>query len=420
MSTILPPPDSTTAYVQTKDGKPSKDFYNWIKSLTNFINGVTGGGGGGGGGTPGGANGNVQFNNLGSFGGLTDTQLTARIQLFTTLLSGAVPAPGASVGFFLRDDGTWAAAGGGGGTVASVSNVDGSLTIFPTTGAVVASMNMAHQNTWTTGQTFTRIFFGTADGFGVNDTSSVASNGSTFWDSNLHRFNRVYVGLAATIDGNNVPQSPTVLSATYNFAWTQNSQLGVMSAMGLNAITATSRASDWVTFSGTASQGSQAFTGFGFNDDTATAGSIAVGGNFIGVAVNGCTGITLGVQNDINSARSTIAIDPFTGFPSGTTIGTLSTSGAYASAATQDCSAAYVVAQGLSKQFNSGLVFMAGSLVVPGGGKSVAIALPQNYAVTWYTSAGVKGGSIFVDPSGNMNITCAGSVLVNGVPLIVP
>jgi len=40
------------------------------------------------------------------------------------------------------------------GAVSSVSNVDGSLTIAPTTGDVIASLNTAHSNTWTASQTF--------------------------------------------------------------------------------------------------------------------------------------------------------------------------------------------------------------------------------------------------------------------------
>ena len=44
---------------------------------------------------------------------------------------------------------------GGGGAVASVSNSDGTLTISPTTGSVVASLNLANANTWITNpQTF--------------------------------------------------------------------------------------------------------------------------------------------------------------------------------------------------------------------------------------------------------------------------
>lgn len=65
--------------------------------------------GGGGSGTPGGASGNIQYNNSGSFGGLTDVQVTARIQPFTPSLSGAVPASGGGTTNFLRADGTWAA-----------------------------------------------------------------------------------------------------------------------------------------------------------------------------------------------------------------------------------------------------------------------------------------------------------------------
>ncbi len=43
---------------------------------------------------------------------------------------------------------------GGAGFVSSVSNIDGTLTISPTTGAVVASLNLGHANTWTATQTF--------------------------------------------------------------------------------------------------------------------------------------------------------------------------------------------------------------------------------------------------------------------------
>ena len=44
---------------------------------------------------------------------------------------------------------------GGGGAVTSVSNTNGTLTVSPTTGAVVASLNLGQANTWTGAQTFT-------------------------------------------------------------------------------------------------------------------------------------------------------------------------------------------------------------------------------------------------------------------------
>jgi len=50
---------------------------------------------------------------------------------------------------------SWAAGGG----VTSVSNSDGTLTISPTTGAVVASLALGHANTWTAAQTFPNIVF---------------------------------------------------------------------------------------------------------------------------------------------------------------------------------------------------------------------------------------------------------------------
>jgi len=55
---------------------------------------------------------------------------------------------------YLRGDNTWATVTAG---VSSVSNSDGTLTISPTTGAVVASLNLNHANTWTaTGNAFTK------------------------------------------------------------------------------------------------------------------------------------------------------------------------------------------------------------------------------------------------------------------------
>ncbi len=114
--------------------------------------------GGGGGGTPGGSSGQIQYNNAGAFGGftasgdatintgtgvvtiangavslvkmanlaanavignntgasavplaLTQAQLTAMVNAFTTTLSGAAPASGGGTTNFLRADGTWAA-----------------------------------------------------------------------------------------------------------------------------------------------------------------------------------------------------------------------------------------------------------------------------------------------------------------------
>lgn len=85
---------------------------------------------------------------------ITVAQLTADLNVFTTSLQGLVPTPGGtSSGRVLEDDGAWHTLSGG-GAVSSVSNSDLTLTITPTTGAVVASLNLGHANTWSALQTF--------------------------------------------------------------------------------------------------------------------------------------------------------------------------------------------------------------------------------------------------------------------------
>lgn len=64
--------------------------------------------------------------------------------------------------------------GGGSGAVSSVSNADGSLTISPTTGAVVASLNLTNANTWSGTQTFNNVVInGTCTGSGCGGGSGV-------------------------------------------------------------------------------------------------------------------------------------------------------------------------------------------------------------------------------------------------------
>jgi hypothetical protein len=58
-------------------------------------------------GAAGGSNGQIQYNNNGALGGLTDAAVTARIALFTALLSGAAPASGGGTTNYLRADATW-------------------------------------------------------------------------------------------------------------------------------------------------------------------------------------------------------------------------------------------------------------------------------------------------------------------------
>lgn len=76
---------------------------------------------------------------------------------------------------------------GGSGAVSSVSNSDGTLTITPTTGAVIAALALAHANTWTGQQTFVAPILGTPTsgvitnltGTCTSCTSNLAANIST-------------------------------------------------------------------------------------------------------------------------------------------------------------------------------------------------------------------------------------------------
>lgn len=73
--------------------------------------------------------------------------------------------------------------GGGGGSVSSVANSDGTLTISPTSGSVVASLNLSNPNVWTGLQQFTQAsttrfsVFDTAY-FGGTATSTFSSTGA--------------------------------------------------------------------------------------------------------------------------------------------------------------------------------------------------------------------------------------------------
>jgi len=97
--------------------------------LNSSLNVVTAAcGSGGGGGTPGGSNGQVQVNAAGTFGGLTNTQLTADINPFSSSLSGAVPASGGGTTKYLRADATWVVPPGGGGVSWDLSDGTTSLT----------------------------------------------------------------------------------------------------------------------------------------------------------------------------------------------------------------------------------------------------------------------------------------------------
>ncbi len=113
----------------------------------------------------------------------------------------AVPSQTGNSGKFLTTNGTatsWAVVSV---PVSSVSNSDGTLTVTPTAGAVVASLALGHANTWTGQQTFADITVAgrgttftpiSADNFVINAASSgdrllvMALNGTAYWHWDLY------------------------------------------------------------------------------------------------------------------------------------------------------------------------------------------------------------------------------------------
>ncbi len=92
-------PLPTVPLYDAKTGVMHLAWYRFFLSLFERTGGAIGALG-----APGGLNGNIQFNDAGTFGGLSNIQVTARIQNFTSTLSGAVPASGGGATKFLNAD----------------------------------------------------------------------------------------------------------------------------------------------------------------------------------------------------------------------------------------------------------------------------------------------------------------------------
>jgi hypothetical protein len=110
-------------------------------------------------GAAGGTNGQIQYNNAGALGGLTDVEATARIQPFSSALSGAAPASGGGTTNFLRADGTWTSI-----TAATLTY------LAPWTGAVAYT-----QSSWNQNVVMATDFMGTTTCDGTNFIGSIST-----------------------------------------------------------------------------------------------------------------------------------------------------------------------------------------------------------------------------------------------------
>lgn len=110
----------------------------------------------------GGLNAQLLYNNSGAIGSVSGATTNGTIvslaspligsaTITTSTVNGVTLTTGGSTSSFLNASGAYSTPVTG---VSSVSNSDGTLTISPTTGAVVASLALGHANSWTGQQTF--------------------------------------------------------------------------------------------------------------------------------------------------------------------------------------------------------------------------------------------------------------------------
>lgn len=150
----------------------------------------------------------------------------------------------------------------GSGAVSSVSNSDGTLTISPTTGAVVASIALSHANTWTGLQQFN----GNASTTGISVTGTASSTRYI-----------AYLGTAAnpsyTFSGDEDTGIYTSAANTFAFTTAGVNRLSISaSAVSFSNIVgyvgSSAFAKDWEIKTGTS--GTLAAPTYAFNSDTGT------------------------------------------------------------------------------------------------------------------------------------------------------
>jgi hypothetical protein len=144
-------------------------------------------------GAAGGSNGQIQYNNNGALGGLTDAAVTARIALFTAIASGAVPASGGGVTNFLRADGTFAAPIFYAATRAALKAVDTTTT----TQVTLTEAGRTGLFIWTTGNYTTAIATDTNEGVYIKADAIAASAGAWVRQFDFTNFQTQWFGALA-------------------------------------------------------------------------------------------------------------------------------------------------------------------------------------------------------------------------------
>lgn len=157
-----------------------------------------------------------------------------------------------------------AAANGSAGGVTSVSNSDGTLTISPTTGAVVASLALSHANSWGALQTFgNNISYGGAQ---LNVTSLASGNILQYNGTNWVNVAASSIGGVTSVNSLTGALTVTTGTAGTDFGITS---VGTTITLNLPAASASNTgklsSTDWSTFNGKQAAGNYitALTGDG-------------------------------------------------------------------------------------------------------------------------------------------------------------
>ena len=260
-----------------------------------------------------------------------------------------------------------------GGAVSSVSNSDSTLTISPTTGSVVASLNLGHANTWTGLQTFgTEISIGgvtptgaTGTGalvFGTSPTFTTGLSSPAIADSGISQYGVLFAGSGGLLSG--IPADFYYNDAGYDSLPTL--QLGVRGSQPIDAHLEV----------------------YGSNDTSA---------HFHNV---GTTGTGLSADGGIISLS---AVPTVAALGSGVIMGTLQFGGSDSTSDTEATGAiisAWTTQAWTSSAFGSQLKFYT----VPNSSTTLtqALLLDQNQAATFAGAVTISGQLLATEPTGSV------------------
>lgn len=256
----------------------------------------------------------------------------------------------------------------------------------------------------------------------LTDTSSVVGSAAKMWNPTyfgnpgtavVHKLNRVMVG-EATVGSTDLPMSTPDWLETLVSNTTQSSQFVSVAATGNLGVLGGSRTSDFRTWAGSASGGSQGVTGFGWNDDTGAGNPIAVGAEFRGFRMTGVTGITLGAQISAANEGTTVDITPSGGVVGGSTMALLLTNGPAPTNYDNPISAGLVLGSDSAAVMRKGLIVLADALdtSLGGGAAGIAMEMARSQSVRWLNSSDAVDAELWADANG-FNFAAAARIGTN-------